>query len=224
MTDTIQLESFNQSLHGAKILCQGPFRKNEHPPIIEAIQNIREPFKKKILLTNTAFGLSKYLSIQYDTVFHVKDTADWTLILTYATYAPKPLLIISEDIGLPDGIWSKLTKMITFVNYSLHSVLNLRPYDAIFFPLIDDINILTPANIFDYTYKALQTVYRGSYSTKEHKEVLQELRIAKAGLMWSKYDDKNGALYWYDLVTNNGEKLSPVQLSELFSYLSTIFS
>ena len=134
--ESINIEAFNKCLHGCKILCQGPFL-DKHAPIMDSIQKLKEPFKKKILLTRTAFSFSTYLPLQYDGVFQVKDTHDWTLILTYITYAPKPLLIVSEDVPIPDGLWQKLNKTSTFVNITSSYVLNIRPYDAIFFSPIE---------------------------------------------------------------------------------------
>ena len=220
-TDTIQLESFNQSLHGAKILCQGPFssaanKKANYPPILDSIQQLRDPFKKKILLTNIPFSLSVCMSLQYDASFHVRDSADWTLILTYLTYAPKPNLVVSEDIILPDGLWSKLSRGTTIVNFTSQPILSLRPYDAIFFAPIED----TVQSVYsDHVYKILQSVYKASYSLKEHKEILQELRVANAGLVWA----RDSGVCWYDPVQTNGEKLTGKQLSELFGFLSTVF-
>ena len=63
-THIVQIDAFNTNLHGARILCQGPFSNGKYAPIMESIQKLREPFKKKILLTNTAFSLSKYLPLQ----------------------------------------------------------------------------------------------------------------------------------------------------------------
>jgi hypothetical protein len=211
---TIQLEAFHSNLHGCRILCQGPFPKG--PPIMESIQRLREPFKKKILLSHTVFGLSKMLPLQYDAVFQVKDTPDWTLILTYVTYAPKPLLIVSEDLVIPDGLWSKLPQMVTFVNLARSSVLNVRPYDAIFFAAMEEPN----TSYEEYSCKTLQVVYRASYSAKEHREIVQELRVAGAGLVWCKEEKSLG---WYDPTTNQGDPLSAQQLSDLFGILSEQF-
>lgn len=215
MSDTIQLESFNQSLHGARILCQGPFKK-VYPPILDAIQNIREPFKKKVLLTNVAFGLS-VMALQYDVVFHVKDSSDWTMLLTYLVNCPKPSLLVIEDIVIPDGLWSKLTKQTTVVNFASQPVFSLRPYDAIFFAPIEDLHA-SQSQYTDNMCKILQSVYKANYSPKDHKEILQELRVANAGLVWTRE-----GVCWYDPVESNGEKLSGKQLAELFGFLSGIF-
>jgi hypothetical protein len=218
--ETISLESFNTNLHGCRILCQGPFPKGKNPPIMESIQKLREPFKRKILLSNMAFSMSKYLPLSYEAVFHVKDAQDWSMILTYLTYAPKPLLVVSEDITLPDGLWQKLPQHTTFVNITSASVIQLRPYDAIFFAPMEE--LATP--YADYIYKALQSVYKANYTQKEHKEILQELRIAGAGIAWCKEDQKGSAVYWYDPVAvRQGDKLTSAQLSDLFQFLAEQF-
>jgi hypothetical protein len=177
-THTVQIDAFNKNLHGCRILCQGPFSNGKYAPIMESIQKLREPFKKKILLTRAAFSLSKFIPLQYDATFQVKDSQDWTLILTYITYAPKPLLVVAEDVPIPDALWQKINRTTTFVNITSSNVLNIRPYDTIFFAPIEELT----NSYTDYVYKLLQSVYKHSYTTKEHKEVLQELRVALAGI------------------------------------------
>ena len=188
---------------------------------MDSIQKLRDPFKKKILLSNTAFSLSKYLPLQYDTVFQVKDASDWSMIITYITYAPKPLLVVSEDITIPDGLWAKLNQATTFVNITSSSVSNLRPYDTIFFAPMEEV-VSTYA---DYTCKALQNVFKPTYLPKDHKEILQELRSAGAGLAWTKVeeDTPRGSIFWYDTVHNQGDSLSHKQMSELFGWLAVQF-
>jgi hypothetical protein len=221
-THTVQIDAFNKNLHGCRILCQGPFSNGKYAPIMESIQKLREPFKKKILLTRAAFSLSKFIPLQYDATFQVKDSQDWTLILTYITYAPKPLLVVAEDVPIPDALWQKINRTTTFVNITSSNVLNIRPYDTIFFAPIEELT----NSYTDYVYKLLQSVYKHSYTTKEHKEVLQELRVALAGICWTKYeeDTAGGAIYWYDPVSENqGDNLSNKQMSELFTWLADQF-
>ena len=216
--ESIQIEAYNKILHGCNILCQGPFG-NTFPPIMESIQKLKEPFKKKLLLTNTTFSFSKYITLQYDAIFQVH-VNDWTLILTYITYAPKPLLIVAEDIVIPDALWHKINKTITFVNISSSYVLNVRPYDTIFFQPIEELSTYT-----DHVLKLLQMVYKPSYSQKDHKEIIHELRVAGAGICWTRHeeDTSSGSIYWYDPVMNQGDRLSNKQMSELFNWLSHQF-
>ena len=64
--ESIQIDAFNTNLHSCRILCQGPFPHHKYPPIMESIQKLREPFKKKILLSHAAFSMSKHLPLQSD--------------------------------------------------------------------------------------------------------------------------------------------------------------
>jgi len=216
-TETIGLNAFNTGLHGCRILCQGPFRST-HPPIMDAIQRLREPFKKTVLLTHSSIAISRYLPMTYDAVFHVADSADWTLAVTYITYAAKPTLIVAEDIAIPQGLWPKLTRGMTFVHYAAEPTVHIRPYDAIFFPLTES---MTTAQA-DYAIKIIQSVYRATYSQAEHKEIMQELRVAGAGLVWCKVEE-NG-LYWYDPVAPAArEKMSNGQVADLLGLLAEQF-
>jgi len=220
---TIQLEAFNTDLHGARILIHGPFPAGKVPPVMDAIQRLRDPFKKKVLITNTAFSLSKSFPCVYDAVFQAKDTADWQLILTYLTYAPKPTLVVAEEVTIHDGIWGKLQRTVTVVHLTTRTQhLSVRVYDAIFFAPIEEIH----TSFSEYTYKLLQSIYRSSYTYTEHKEILNELRTAGAGIAWSKMNEQaqGGAIYWYDTVEHTVEdRLTPKQLSEVFAWLSEQF-
>jgi hypothetical protein len=71
----------------------------------------------------------------------------------------------------------------------------------------------------------LVSVYKKTYTQKDLKEILQELRVAKAGLAWTKVEETvEGALYWYDPEVVTGESLTKKQLSELFQFLSVQFN
>lgn len=238
-TQTIQLEALSTSLHGAKILYQLPSSATltassataattASPPWSEWIHRIRQPFRKAICLTNRILPFTGSIVPRYDVTFQVKDAPDWTLILTYITYAPKPLLVVVEDIQIPDGLWQKLTAVTTLIHISHPPVLRLHPYDAIFFAPTEEVH----TSYSEDSHRILQAVYRASYSLKEHREILQELRVAKAGLAWtridadtrSKADVQRGAMYWYDPVPLQADaRLSPGDLADLFSWLSEQF-
>jgi len=190
---------------------------------MDNIQALRAPFKRKVLLTNTPFSFNKVLPFHYDATFQMREGADWSLALTYILHAPKDVLVIAEDIPIPDAVWLKLTKNITFVHMVATPLRNVQPYDAIFFAPIDDItNTYT-----DTVLKAIVAVYKKTYTQKELREILQELRVAKAGLAWTKVGETGleGALYWYDPDTTIGEEsLTRKQMSELFQWLSQQFT
>jgi hypothetical protein len=127
--------------------------------------------------------------------------------------------VVSEDIVIPDGLWPKITRQTTFVNFAASLVFSGRPYDAIFFAPMEDVS-----NVYaDYMFKLLQSLYRASYSTKEHKEILQELRVAQAGLVWSKVDEESqgGCVCWYDPVAIQAtDRLTPNQMAEILTALA----
>ena len=231
MEQTLQLEAFHTLLHGTKILYFLPIATAtatatataKHPPWYDWIQKLREPFRKKIRLTASPFPLStRTVATTYDATFHTKDAPDWTLALTYMTYAPKPLLVVVEDVPIPDGLWSKLPPATTLLHLTSHPVPRLAPYDSIFFSPMEEVS----TSYVDDTHRILQTVYRTSYSAKEHKEVVQELRVARAGLAWTRVGENQpqGSVYWYDPVAAQpSEWMTPLQLAELFQWLSEQF-
>jgi hypothetical protein len=221
--DTLQIEAFQTNLHGARILCQGPFPDGKQPPVLDAVTDRKQPFQKKVLLTYTPYSFSKAMPLHYDATFQVTSATDWSLALTYVVHAPKPLLLVAEDLpSIPDAVWSRLPRGITFIQFASTPQRQLRPYDAVFFAAIDD-----PATPYsDFTYRGLQLLM-GPVGAKEFREIVSELRVAAAGIAWSRVDEANekGALYWYDPVKYHiNEGLSKKQLSELFTFLAGHFS
>ena len=208
MADTVSLENFNTPLNGSTILCYGNFQK-KYPPLMEYIKDIRNPIKKVVLISNTVFGLNGHFPFHYDAVFQARDSNDWTMIVTYLTYVVKPALVVC-DIAVPDALWKKLGKDITFIHLSSIAPLSsIKAYDCIFFA--EDAEV----------QRVLQTVYRASYSANENKEILQELRVAGAGLVWTRRDESvGGAMYWYDPVPKQQVALSKGQMGDLFSWLA----
>jgi hypothetical protein len=221
--DTLQIEAFQTNLHGARILCQGPFPEGKQPPILDAITDRKQPFQKKVLLTHTPFSFSKALPLPYDATFHITSATDWSLALTYIVHAPKPLLVVADDLpSIPDGVWPRVTRGITFVQHTSVPQRQFRPYDAVFFAAIDDAT--TP--YAEFTYRGLQTLL-GAVGPKEFREIVSELRVAAAGIAWSKVDEANekGALYWYEPVRHHTvESLSKKQLADLFTFLAGQFA
>jgi hypothetical protein len=219
------MDAFQTNLHGTKILCQGPFIQGKLPPLMDNIQALRAPFKRKVLLTNTPFSFNKILSFIYDATFQMREGADWSLALTYILHAPKDVLVVAEDIPIPDAVWAKLTKSITFVHIVTTPLRSIQPYDTIFFAPIDDItNTYT-----DTVLKALQSSFKKTFQQKELRDILQELRIAKAGLAWTSVGEGSnvgtrGALYWYDPEVAEEEALTRKELSDLFQMLSHQFT
>ena len=214
--NTIHLEAFQANLHGLKILCQGPFEKGVFPPVLEAIENIKIPFQRKVLLLGgDATPFARTFSLKYDATFHIGNTTDWSLALTYILHAPKDVLVVAEDIPIPDAVWSRLAKTITFLSVVKTPLKNVMPYDAVFFAPIEDFGTFYAS---DTVYKAVLALTRKPYGPKEYRDILQELRVANAGLAWLKGTE---SLFWNDPVAETSEQLSTKQLAALFRWLSS---
>jgi hypothetical protein len=155
----------------------------------------------------------------------MKEGLDWSLALTYILHAPKDVLVVAEDIPIPDAVWSKLTPHITFLHIVTAPLRVVVPYDTIFFAPIDDItNTYT-----DTVLKALQSSFKKTFQQKEFRDILQELRVAKAGLAWTSVGEvpgigARGALYWYDPEGSEEEVFTRKELSDLFQMLSHQFT
>jgi hypothetical protein len=222
MTDTVHIDAFQTNLHGAKILLQAPFPRDRVPPLQEHIELLKNPFQRKVLLTNAPMTLMKPTQFPYDAIFHIKDTQDWSLALTYILHAPKDVLVMIEDLPVPDGVWVKLPKSITVIHRVSAPMRRFEPYDTIFYAPIEDLT----SPYADVVYRQLTAVYKKAYTVKDFREILQELRVAKAGLAWTRIGEPTtaGALYWYDPVGESSEQLSKKQLADLFSFLSNQFN
>ena len=141
--------------------------------------------------------------------------------MTYIVHSPKPLLVVADDIPVPDAVWSRIPRTVTFVHLLSTPVRSPKLYDAVFFSAIQD----STSPYSEQTYRVLQNLL-GALGTKEYREIVNELRVATAGIAWSKIDESTeaGALYWYDPVKQQGaETLSKKQLADLFSWLAAHF-
>lgn len=217
--EKIEVDAFSTQLHGAKILCQGPFPNGKLPPIMETVQILREPFKKKVLLTKSGLTFGKTITLNYDAVFQMMDMSDWTLALTYIVNCQKPTLVIAEEIAVPDAVWSRLTKGITFVQITSTPVRSCTPYDAVFFAPVQEIS----STYAEYVHKHLQTIFKATYGLQEYREILQELRIAGAGLAWTRWQENSpsGSIYWYDTVgVQRSDTLSKRQISDILQWIA----
>lgn len=220
----INLDAFNTPLSSSRILCIGPFNQSKFPPLHDAIKDIRSPPKKKIWIGRQITNLPIFPAT-YDAQFAITDPAtDWVLALTYLSHCTKPALLVIEDVPVPDAVWSRLRTGLTAIVFTTTPT-SITPYDAIFFAPVQDLN--TQAQYVNTIVGCLTHIFKQpSYQPKEYRDILQELRIASAGLVWTRVGETGtqGALYWYDATPiENSEQLSKKQLADLFIRLSQQF-
>jgi len=210
--DTVQVNAFQTNLHGTRILCQGPFPSDRHPPLEEAISALRTPFKRRILLTNGVCTTGPYHA-----VFQIQEGGtDWSLALTYITHAPKPCLVVVDDVPIPSALWARVPPSVTLVHRVTTPLASTVPYSTLFFAPIQD----STSAYAEQVLRTLQQRYKPAYSAKEFKEVVNELRVAGLGLVVS-----GGQLEWYEPVPESLDAgtWSKRQLAELFERLARQF-
>lgn len=209
--DTVQVNAFQTNLHGTRILCQGPFPSDRHPPLEEAISALRTPFKRRILLTNGVCTTGPYHA-----VFQIQEGGDWSLALTYITHAPKPCLVVVDDVPIPSALWTRVPPSVTLVHRVTTPLASTTPYSTLFFAPIQD----STSAYAEQVIRTLQQRYKPTYSAKEFKEVVNELRVAGLGLVFS-----GGQLEWYEPVPESLDAgtWSKRQLAELFERLARQF-
>lgn len=223
---SLQLNAFDTNItDDCVILCQGPFPHKVFPNIQEIIHRPRDIFRKRIYLTTQPILIGKIIPPPYDTTFIYKDLSDWSLIISYINYVQKPALILAEDIQIPEQVFVKIKsiKGVTVVHVMTTLTDILRPYNCIFFAPVDNIT----SELSQFIFRHLQTHCRPTITSGEFKEIIQELGIVKAGLVWSTYKENNpsGSIYWYEpLPPQTSDYFSKKQLSEIFDALSFQFS
>jgi len=209
--ETVQVNAFQTNLHGGRILCQGPFPSNQHPPLEEAVTSLRVPFKRRVLLTN-----GTCVTGPFHAVFQIQEGSDWTLALTYMTHAPKPCLVMVDEVPIPSALWARVPPSVTLVHRVSTPLASTTPYSTLFFAPIQDSTSVYAEQVL----RTLQQRYKSTYSAKEFKEVVNELRVAGLGLVCS-----GGQLEWYEPVPDSLDSgtWSKRQLAELFERLARQF-
>lgn len=202
MAFSFQISSFDANLFDSKILCHAP---DSIPDIFTHVNNIREPFRKKILVCSS----SVIIKDDFNAVFHPRDTQDWSIVATAITYSSKPLLLVVEDIDIPDTLWKKIPpKGVTLVHIiTKWKVGECSHYNTFFFTKPDDTNI----------YPLLKQILGTEYQEEGHNQLVHELQKENAGIVVHA-----GKLFWNENDTTT-QPFSKEQLSYLFKTLSKQF-
>jgi hypothetical protein len=229
----VNLEAFQTNLHGRRILLQGPY-KDKCPPILDSIQNIRDPFKRRVLLTSRKNNFTNTVQISYDSVFRITNQIDWSLTLNYIQHligqpSGVPVLLVIEELEVPDAFFVKLqtNTRITILHY-LNSPIKLKNglntiYDTVFFPYQIDIGTQQSQHILTI----LQMLYRTGWTAAEFREIMTEIRAAGAGLCWTTVGgssgggSRSGNIFWYDPVpTMRDYPLEKNTISEILKWVA----
>jgi hypothetical protein len=209
--DTVRVEGFGSSLKGQKLWIVG----DEHllPNRLHVLdQELLGRGRRVLILADGRKHIPKWsLSIEWDAVFRLRDPLDLRLALTYIANAAKPLRIVWLGEEPTPLVMSKLhVADSTFLGFG-----NNKPqqaWDAIFFS----------GGLEKYKIEDVLMMRMGSAKLSHFNllSVLPELRVARAGLVWSSFgeSEKSGHLYWYDIA--EGENPSePMDMTEAAGFL-----
>jgi hypothetical protein len=186
MHQELHIEAFNDNLRGKRILQYIRGRNDAGTPVFETA------FARKVLVSTGSKPSHELLRTRWDVHYSISDPKEWILIVTYIANAPKPLCVLCEDgAELPDIVMKKVATIqgVTIVCQRLmtNGIGGLNNYDVLFFPPVDDIGGNESAIM-------LQALNALAPSSEDRREWLKELRIAGAGLVWS----RQSGISWYD--------------------------
>ncbi len=199
-TDVVKLENFDTPLVGHHTLfLYDPRSVAPLPGLVDTVLH-GEAYSRRILLTTPACTLSSLFRAEWDAVYQPADQKEWSLILTYCLYAPKRLCVVVDDgLAVPDAFFQRLpagTTVIAIKSLDGAAELQLGRCDAVCFPAISDTTGMEAAAIL----KIVGGLAGNPSSTESRRAWLRELRVARAGLIWTRIGEpaSTGAVYWYD--------------------------
>jgi hypothetical protein len=199
--DILHIEAFDDNLRGRRILqFLGGKAQPQATPIYERAEaDSADAFQRKVLITAASASSQEYLRTRWDVHYNLADPKEWILIVTYIVNAPKPLCVVCEGVDLPDLVMKKIATVAGVTILCQRQLTggpggpgskNIGLYDVIFLPVVDDIGG-TEANTILHLFNTLSPV---GASSEDRREWLKELRVARAGLVWSRHS----GVSWYD--------------------------
>lgn len=197
---TIQIEGLSTNLRGGKHLVLR-HTSSRLPDLADFLAG-GEAFQKYLLLTGKGVDPITQFWLPWSASFQITDQRDWNMALTYITNAPKPLFCFADQsIQIPEAFLRRLAGTnTTFLHMTaptaaLATSMALPHYDSIFVAPVEDIG--------STFYESALTVIQRSFprhKNYEMKDVLKELNVANAGLVWTRLQesDPGGEVYWYE--------------------------
>ena len=127
--------------------------------------------------------------------------------------------MVVDDVPIPSALWARLPPSITLVHRVTTPLASTVPYSTLFFAPIQD----ATSAYAEHVLRTLQQRYKPTYSAKEFKEVVNELRVAGLGLVYSSRGV--GELEWYEPVPESLDAgtWSKRQLADIFERLARQF-
>jgi hypothetical protein len=213
--ETVRVEAVGNTLRGHKIWLVG-----DESLISNRLHVVEQELLgrgRRVLIINDQ---RKHLPLwaqkkDWDAFFHIRDTTDYRLALTYITNTAKPVLVVWLGEEPPAPVLTRLTKTDTTILG--HGTQHPRgEWDVLFFSGHMD------AGRVEETL--MTRMGSGRLAPLNLRSVIQELQAVRAGLVWSLIDepDKHGSVYWYDIAEGEAprEPLNPVETAHLLHDLA----
>ncbi len=198
-TDTIRLEGFAETLRNHRLFCVGT--QARLPALIQSCLNLVDAEvahrgRKVLLLQEGAVHGAWLLRFKWDAVFHIKESQDLRLAITYCTHAVKPIRIVWAGGEPPHSVFQALTRVEQVTLFGLgYAPPTSSEWDAVFWT-------------HDCTTEQIEPwVSRKAVAGMDTlRPVLRELQASEVDLVWSAIGEPStrGCLYWFDATEGSG--------------------
>jgi hypothetical protein len=217
-TDDIRLEGFAEHIKGKKIYCIGSSDTALSLMVrsyMASLDNeVAHRGRKVLFIQDGCTATSWLFRMKWDAIFHLRESQDLRLALTYALNAIKPVRIVWAGGEPSVAIFQQLSKVDGLSLFGFGGTPQSTEWDAIFWKGVEAEQI-EPA-----LHKRL-----GIQNTVRYhlKTVLKELKSSDLALVWSSIgeSDKRGSLYWFDPAeSNQGPVYSREEAAEILKMIA----
>ena len=217
---TIALEAFEASLRGTNMLWYLLDRLTVYPPgFTDQIFADGVPFARRLLITSSQTPPGWRLADDYDLIFRCQTGIEWSVLLTYITNAPKPMLIICAPFCTPPpNFLQRVPQTATLVAFAYMNQtaaqLSIQNYSSILLPP------LSLDNISSISFPNHLGIPNPSWN---QNSVLRDLHGAGASLVVSSVGDRTmqKQYYWYYTSKNQHSAWTLQQVQSILGTLSS---
>lgn len=173
----------------------------------------REARGKHVLIHQAPTPIPRWLQrFGWDAAFHIRDTQDLKLALTFVQHMTKPGQVVWTGGEMAANVLAHLVKIEAGL-ICLGERAPILEWDAVFWTAGSTIEDVEP----------LVTSRLGPQ--QRLKSILSELRSSDVGLVWSSIrEERKGSLYWYDPAEGEVEPMDPEETADILRNLADSLS
>lgn len=204
--ETLHLEGFSESIRGKRVFCvaSNPMKARAF------LKGNRESRGRHVLIHQAATPIPRWLQrLGWDAAFHIRDTQDLKLALTFVQHMTKPGQVVWTGGEIAANIMAHLAKIDAGLICVGDKAPAIDQWDAVFWTAGSTIEDVEP----------LVTARLGPQ--QRLKSILSELRSSDVGLVWSSIrEERKGSLYWYDPAEGDVEPMDPEETADILRSLA----